>query len=285
VADRITAVDAHSPTAQADLNAFFRRRDDVPDACRAALISSLSLLRGSDDPVVTFAGLPAVCVPAFADGCQVELSDGVESPYRVMHPACSADDPEPAAYPVGPGSLLLTPFRVASRTGYPSYGGVVTHWWTCRTPVESDAAIADLMVKHLIALVDRERLMAALARAEDQAASLALRAVSARVISIATGIVMHQKGLGADHAEELLRQYARTDGAALPEVAAGVVLSGSLAASLGPGRRRRGPRLLTGSRTRRPHHQADAARRRQYTIYRSIFHGLLYDEHRPLAGA
>jgi hypothetical protein len=105
----MTAGDAPSPTAQADLNAFFRRRDDVPEACRAALISSLCRLRGSDDPVVTFAGLPAACVPAFADGCQVELSDGAESLFRVAHPASSGEDPEPAAaYPVGVGSLLLT---------------------------------------------------------------------------------------------------------------------------------------------------------------------------------
>jgi ANTAR domain len=230
--DRITAVDASSPTAQADLDAFFRRRDDMPEACRAALISSLSAIRGSDDPVVTFAGLPAACVPAFADGCQVELSDAAESLFRVTCPDGSAEDAEPpATCPVGRGSPLLTPFRVASRTGYPSYGGVVTHWWTGRTPVESDAAIADLMVKHLIALVDRERLTAALARAEDLAASLALRAISARTISIATGVVMHQEGLGPDDAEELLRQCARTAGTGLPEIAAGVARSGSLAAS------------------------------------------------------
>jgi hypothetical protein len=232
-------VDAPSPTAQADLNAFFRRRDDVPEGCRAALISSLSAIRGSDDPVVTFAGLPAACVPAFADGCQVELSDGAESLFRVTRPAGSAEDAEPdsSTCPVGSGSPLLTPFRVASRTGYPSYGGVVTHWWTGRTPVESDAATADLMVKHLIALVDRERLTAALARAEDLAASLALHAISARTISIATGIVMHQEGLGPDDAEELLRQCARTAGTGLPEIAAGVARSGSLAAPSGPRRR------------------------------------------------
>jgi len=238
MADRVTAGDASSPTAQAALTAFTRRRDDVPQACRAAVISSLTLLRGSEDPVVTFAGLPAACVPAFADGCQVELYDGEESLFRVTQPASSADDPEPAAAcPVGSDALLLTPFRVASRTGYPPYGGLVTHWWIGRTPAESDAAIADLIVKHLIALVDRERLMAAVARAEDQAASLALRAVSARAISIATGIVMHQKGLGPDEAEELLRDCATTAGTGLPEVAAGVVRSGSLAASAGPGRR------------------------------------------------
>ena len=48
------------------------------------------------------------------------------------------------------------------------------YWRTGRSPSDGDVAIADLMVKHLIALVDHERLMAAVARAADQAASLAL---------------------------------------------------------------------------------------------------------------
>jgi hypothetical protein len=127
--------------------------------------------------------------------------------------------------------MLLTPFQVASRTGYPSYAGVVTHWWSGRTPSASDAAIADLMVKHLIALVDHERLMAAVARAESQAASLALEAISGRTINLATGIIMQQNGLAPDDAEDLLRQSARTAGRGLAEVAASVVRSGALGVS------------------------------------------------------
>lgn len=204
----------------------------MPTACGAALISSLSRLRGSDDPIVTFGGLPGACVPEFADGCQVELFDGAESLFRVTHPASPADSAQPAtAHPVGPDQVLATPFRVMSRTGYPSYAGVVTHWWAGRTPAESDAVVADLMVKHLVALVDHERLMAAVARAEDRAASLALEAISGRTISLATGIVMHQNGLAADDAEDLLRQSAGTTGRSLHQVAASVVRSGSLEAS------------------------------------------------------
>ncbi len=130
--------------------------------------------------------------------------------------------------------MLLTPFRVASRTGYPSYAGVVTHWWTGRTPSASDAAIADLIVKHLIALVDRERLMAAVAGAEDRAASLALEAISGRAVNLATGIVMHQKGLAPEAAEGLLRRSARMAGRSLAQVAASVVRSGELADSAAP---------------------------------------------------
>jgi len=211
-------------TAQANLAAFFRHRADVPAPCRASPAGSLTELRGSDDPVVTFGRLPAACVPGFADGCQVELSDGTEPLFRVTRPESAA------AHPVGPDQLLVTPFRVSSRAGYPPYAGVVTHWWAERTPAESDAAIADLMVRLLVALVDHERLMAVVARAEDRAAALALEAISGRTISIATGIVMHQHGLAADDAEDLLRQQARMTGTGLHEVAASVVRSGSLGA-------------------------------------------------------
>ena len=225
MAERATSGDTASTVAEADLDAFFRHRDDVPTAGCVALISSLGRLRGSDDPVVTFAGLPRVCVPEFADGCQVELSDGAEPLFRVT----SADGLErTAARPVGPDQVLLTPFQVASRTGYPSYAGVVTQWWSGRTPSESDAVIADLMVKHLIALVDHERLMSAVARAENQGASLALEAISGRTINLATGIVMHQNGLAPDDAEDLLRQSARTAEIDLAQMAASVVRSGTL---------------------------------------------------------
>jgi hypothetical protein len=127
--------------------------------------------------------------------------------------------------------MLATPFRVVSRSGYPSYAGVITHWWTDRAPSESDAVIADLVVKYLVALVDHERLMAAVARAEDRAASLALEAISGRTMSLATGIVMHQSRLAADDAEDLLRQSAGITGRSLQQVAASVVRTGSLGAS------------------------------------------------------
>jgi hypothetical protein len=232
VAERTNSGNTPSAMAEADLDAFFRHQDDVPAACHAPLISSLSRLRGSDDPVVTFAGLPRACVPEFADGCQVELSDGAEPAFRVSHPSSSADGPErTAAHLVGSDQMLLTPFRVVSRTGCPPYAGVVTHWWTGRAPSDSDAAMADLIVKHLIALVDHERLMAAVARAEDRAASLALEAISGRTINLAIGIVMHQKGLTPDDAEDLLRRSARMAETGLAQVAASVVRAGALADS------------------------------------------------------
>jgi hypothetical protein len=222
--------------AQADLDAFFRHREDVPAASPANLIGVLSQLRGSDDPVVTFARLAKACVPEFADACEVELGDGAQPPFRVSHPGNPADGVGQAAQPASPDQVLLTPFRVPSRAGYPSYGGVITHWWTSRAPAEKDAVIADLMVKHAIALVDRERLMAAVGQAEDRAASLALAAISGRAICLATGIVMHEQGLPPGKAEDALRQAALIAGTGLAGVAASVVRSGSLGRPGGPQR-------------------------------------------------
>jgi ANTAR domain len=216
--------------AQADLDAFARHHDDVPVVSPIRLIGALSMLRGSDDPAVTFARLATACVPGFADACQVELGDGAQPLFRVSFPDSRGDGPgrAHAESPASPHQPLLTPFQVGSRTGYPCYGGVVTHWWVSRAPADSDAVIADLMVKHAIALVDRERVLAELGRAEDRAASLALEAISGRAISLATGIVMHQQGLPADEAEGVLRQAAASTGTGLLVLAASVVRFGSL---------------------------------------------------------
>jgi hypothetical protein len=229
VTGRINSGRASPAVAGADLGAFLRQRADVPVACGAALIGTLSQLRGSDDPAVTFGRLPGACVPEFADGCEVELSDGAQPAFRVRHPVGSDADPEPAtAHNVEPEQVLSTPFTATSAIGYPSYAGVVTHWWASRTPSECDAVIADLMVKHLVSLVDHERLMAAVARAEDRAAGLALQAISGRTVALAIGIVMRANGLAAAEAEDLLRQSAGITGRCLHELAVGVVRSRSL---------------------------------------------------------
>jgi hypothetical protein len=134
---------------------------------------------------------------------------------------------------------------VPSRSGYSSYAGVLTHWWTSHTPTEIDALVADLMAKHVIALVDRERLMAAIGRSDDRAAEMALEAISGRTINTAIGIVMHQRALSPEGAEDLLRRAGAATGSSLYEVATYVVRSGALADSPpdpAPARKRPGPR-------------------------------------------
>jgi hypothetical protein len=226
MAGRVAPGGVVPPVAPGDVDAFFRHRADVPGASPAGLIRALGLLRGSDDPVVTFARLARVCVPEFADACQVELSDGKHPPFRISHPACDyvRADPQQA----DPDQVLLTPFQVVSRVGYLSYAGVVAHWWAGRVPGEANAVLADLIVKHCIALVEQERLLAEVGRAEDRAASLALESISGRAISLATGVVMHQQGLSPDEAEQVLRRAAAVTGTTLCALAASVVRSREL---------------------------------------------------------
>jgi hypothetical protein len=221
--------------AGADLDAFRRHRGDTPAASPSSLVSALANLPAGDDPAVAFARLAQACVPAFADGCSVEISDGDQPPFSAAFPAEEAEPPaagrssSAAGQLTGPGQILHAPFLVPSRSGYPSYAGVLTLWWTNRTPTETDAVIADLMARHVIALVDRERLMAAVCRSDDRAAEVALEAISGRTINMAIGIVMHQRALPPEEAEEVLRQAGAAAGRSLYEVAAYVVRSGALA--------------------------------------------------------
>lgn len=230
-----------------NVDAFRRHRGDAPTLASSGLVDALDDLPASDDPAVTFASLARRCVPSFADMCGVELSDGTGPRFRLVFPEHRpVEDPFSPAAPrdapggTGPdraainqgasaGNILHTPFRAPSRAGYPPYAGVLMHQWISRTPTDSDALAADLMARHAIALVDRERLMTALGQSDDRAAQLALEAISGRTISLATGIVMHQGALSQDAAEEELRLAAEQAGSNLYAVATQVVLAGALA--------------------------------------------------------
>jgi hypothetical protein len=122
-----------------DVEAFLRQRATVPPARRPPALQWLQGIRGSDDPAVTFGGLAAASVPAFADGCRVELSDGSQPPLRVIHPADAVAGGEcDGAEPADPGQLLVTPFRATGQASYRAYAGIVTHWWLSRPPSVSD---------------------------------------------------------------------------------------------------------------------------------------------------
>jgi hypothetical protein len=230
--------------AAPDLDAFRRHRHDTPAAASSALVSALNNLPVSDDPAVAFARLAEACVPAFADGCGIEISDGDQPSFRAAFPVAGRSS-SGSGPPACSEQILHTPFRVPSRAGYPAYAGMLTHWWTSRTPTETDAVVADLMAKHVIALVDRERLMAAIGRSDDRAAGMALEAISGRTINIAVGIVMHQRELSPEDAEDMLRRVGAATGSSLYDVAAYVVRSGVLvdsSAGPAPGRKHPGPR-------------------------------------------
>ncbi len=101
-----------------DLDAFRRHRGETPEASSSALVSALSGLPASDDPAVAFARLAQACVPDFADGCGIEISDGYQPPFRAAFPAdtpAALRSSSAQAQPAGPEQILHTPFQVPSR--------------------------------------------------------------------------------------------------------------------------------------------------------------------------
>ena len=218
--------------AGSNLDAFRRHREETPGVSSSPLVAALNDVRASDDPAITFASLARACVPEFADGCEIELSDGgtgAEPIFRVAFPPDSLGPGGPSAETRNAGTdhIMHTRFRAPSRASYLSYAGVLTHWWVSRPPTESDTVAADLMAKHAMALVDRERLMAALARADDQAAEVVLAAIAGRTINMAIGIVMRQHALSEGEAEKLLKEAGSSTGSSLYDTATHVVLAGA----------------------------------------------------------
>jgi ANTAR domain len=192
-------------------------------------------LMASTEPAVVLSSLARCCIPAFSDGCSVELSEGVEEVFRVAFPA--PDDPSvvvagsrtaDSASHEAAITTLSTSFQAPSCLGYPSYAGVVCHFWTDHGPTEDDAIIAQLMVDRAIGLVRQERLVQTVARAEDRAAKLALDLLASRTEGEAIGILSAKHGLPREDALRLLRRVSRESERKLCDVAAAVVRAGDL---------------------------------------------------------
>jgi GAF domain-containing protein len=134
----------------------------------------------SDEPAVVLSSLARASNPAFSDACAIELSEGVGALFQVSFPLPD-DDLMPAAPQVGkPWKSVATPFQAASAQGFGSFAGVLVHSWAERDPTEDDAIIARLLVGQALAILQRERMAAELARADDRAAKLAIELITRR---------------------------------------------------------------------------------------------------------
>jgi GAF domain-containing protein len=138
-------------------------------------------LLASDEPAVVLSSLARASNPAFSDSCAVELSEGTDVLFQVSFPL--PDDPViPAAGNRGkPWKSITTPFQAPSGYGFPSFAGVVIHSWTGHHPTDDDAIIARLLVDQALAVLQRERMVQALARADDRAAKLAIELITRQV--------------------------------------------------------------------------------------------------------
>jgi hypothetical protein len=193
-------------------------------------------LAASADPAVVFSSLARSCVPSFGDSCCVELSDGVAPLFRMAFPIAEEQSiaAEPgsvgvsAIAPRSHGNAVSTSFQAASALGFPSYAGVVSHFWDAREPTEEDAIIARLLVDHAVALVHAERLAQRQAEAEERASKLALELITSRAEGEAIGILTVKHQAGREEVLRLLRRASHARGRTVYEIATDVIRTGEL---------------------------------------------------------
>jgi hypothetical protein len=190
----------------------------------------------SDEPTVVLSSLARCCNPSFSDACAIELSEGTQAPFRVCFPlpgetgllAGALSVRTSATAPPAGLSSVITRFEAGSDHGYPSFAGMVVHFWAERNPSEDDAIMARLLVDRALAIVQHERLAQAAARADSRAARLAIDMITSRIEGEATGILMVKHQVTRVEAVRLLSQASQERRRELREVAAGVVCAGDL---------------------------------------------------------
>lgn len=203
-----------------DLDAYRRHRGAEPQQRLSALISAISRIKPSADPHVVFSRLAEICVSNFADGCQIELSDGTEQPLRVHLDRTDGD--ATVQQPRDQG-VVEVPFQSTERGGQPSYAGIFTVWWRSRRATESDWTIAALLVKYVGSVVDFQRLTQRAGESDTRAATAVMDAIASRQVNLAIGLLMGRSGCSAAEAESHLVDLADERDAQLYTVAADVV--------------------------------------------------------------
>jgi hypothetical protein len=150
----------------------------------------------SDEPAVVLSSLARSSIPAFSDACAIELSEGTDALFQVSFPPSDEPSglPDEDVFPQVGEASVTTPFQASSGHGFASFAGVVIHSWAARGLVAGDAVIARLLVDHALAILQRERMALALARAEDRTAMLAIELMTSRT----RGPVRHARLLSVD---------------------------------------------------------------------------------------
>ncbi|UQX89292.1 ANTAR domain-containing protein [Jatrophihabitans telluris] len=205
-------------------------------------------LVASVEPAVVFSSLASACVPELADECHVTLVEDDGVAYRISMPATAncldtaiedvGDVPPPwAAQHTGPGTLR-TPIASPRADGERRYRGSVVHrWLDGHPPTAAQMHAALLLVDLAVVLVARERLSEQLRHRAETTENLRQAVLTSREIGAALGILMVTHKATQDEAFALLRSYSQHTHRKLRDVAADVVLSGSLPAQV----RLRGP--------------------------------------------
>ncbi len=199
-------------TAVADSRATFDPAVLVATRRRSldGVLQALDALVASADPAVVFASVARACVPTVCAAATIQHIR------------------------LGPGTRRLscdsvfTPIDVAPVDGTGSFRAVLQLRYDDRRPGSDEVAVAQIVVDHAAALVDRERAAACTAHIRTEVDALGRALTSSREIGVAMGILMARHALTGAQSFDLLRRASQRRNEKLHDLALEVVATGQL---------------------------------------------------------
>jgi hypothetical protein len=148
---------------------------DFPPALTARierLLQGVRPLVASGEPDVVFSSLARLCVPAFSDGCSVELHTGEHAVYRIRYPRGRTHRLAGAVRTVNRfedegefAAVVRVPIAPAEGAFGPAYRGEMVHVWKEYQPGRGDRGLAELLVDRAQRIIEQRRLTDAVAEA------------------------------------------------------------------------------------------------------------------------
>jgi hypothetical protein len=170
---------------------------DFPPALTARIERLLQVVRplvASGEPDVVLSSLARLCVPAFSDGCSLELHTDEQTVYRIRYPRGRTDRLAGAVRAVNRfedehefSAVVRVPIAPAEGTFGPAYHGEMVHVWKQYQPGRGDRGLAELLVDHAQRIIEQRRLAEAVAEAAALTDRMRHAIVAGREIDFALG--------------------------------------------------------------------------------------------------
>jgi hypothetical protein len=177
-----------------------------------------------------FASLGTLCVPAFSDACSVTVHEGEVTTSTGLSSSTERPMAPSGRSPAAPDLLVVAIHGDAWREWPPFTGEIAWRWCDRDRPTRSDKVIAHLLIDQAKALIDAQRLAAALAGERVRASNLEQALQTSRQIGQAIGILMWSRKITAQQGFELLRAASQHTHRKLRDVATEVCDTGTLQA-------------------------------------------------------
>jgi hypothetical protein len=179
----------------------------------------------SGEPDVVLSSLARLCVPAFSDGCSLELHTPTVPVYRIRYPRGRTHRLRDAVRTVNRFDdddrfSAVVRVAIASPPGAfgPRYDGEMVYAWREYQPGRGDQGLADLLVDRAQRIIERQRVLDALAAAEDLTERMRRAAGAGREIEAALD-KLRLTHLSDDAGYEMLRRAGEEAELLLTELA------------------------------------------------------------------